>query len=163
MMEELNIVNGNTQPRRSFGKYYLIGGGILLAILLIYGAHGCMEAVSSAGDQANLLIEDLHMEMEQQDWDQIYFAASDGYKKGTSQQKSQLYFSSISRKLGSPNTTSRQSVFISGTTSGTYIRATYKTQFSDGDIAFETIVWKQEDGQYRLFQYDLQSDTLITK
>lgn len=163
-MENASILVTNPQPERSIAKYWLIGGAIFLFLALCYGIHGCVSTVSAARDQANSMVAALHYQMETQDWDQIYQTASDGYRAAVDRQKSQLYFSSINRKLGTPTTTAQQSAFISATTNGTFIKALYKTQFSQGDTAIETIVWKEDgDGKYRLFNYNIQSDALITK
>lgn len=163
-MENSSILTTDPQPGSSTGKTLLIGGGVVLLLALSYGIYGLVSAVIDARQQANSMVVVLHDEMAKQNWDQIYITASKGYQAALDQQKSQLIFSSLYKKLGAPTSTSQQHIKISATTSGRFITAIFTTNFSQGDTGTEIIVWRQEDdGQYRLFNYNVQSEALLTR
>lgn len=164
-METTGLLTAELQPERSAVKYFLIGGvAVLLLLALSYGIYGCVNSITEARDQADSMVTDLHNQMAMQQWDQIYLTASKSYQESLDRQKSDLYFSSIDRKLGRPIATLQRNVFISTATNGTFIKAIFDTNFSEGDTAVETIVWYEgRDEQYRLAHYNIQSDSLLLK
>ena len=163
-MDNYTLTTGSIEPKRSTAKVLIIVGGILVLLLMAYGLHGCFTAVESAQNQSRILVESLHIEMEQQDWSGIYANASEGYRKAIDEQKSTLYFLSIYKKLGVPDTTTLENTVISATTNGSFIRSVFQTKFSKGGTGTETIVWREDsDGKYCLYNYDIQSFDLVTK
>lgn len=163
-MENYTLTTGNTESRRTGLIVLIIAVGVLILFAMGYGLYGCFTAVTSAQAQSRQLVKTLHSEMNQQAWDEIYTTASKGYQASLSQKKSDLFFSSIARKLGTPGSATLQYTNISTTTNGDFIRSVFQTKFSKAGNARETIVWREgDDGQYRLYDYNINSAALLTQ
>ena len=101
--------------------------------------------------------------MNKRDFDGIYQDASSSYQAETSQSDSDALFSAVARKLGDVRQSSQQTMFSNVNSSGSYIRATFLTQFAGDDHATETIEWHSWGGGYHLQSYKIDSLPLITK
>lgn len=93
----------------------------------------------------------------------IYDDADIAYRAQTSASDSALLFSGIQRKLGRPRDAKQLGTNINVNTAGSFLSATFETNFDPGVTATETIVWHSYGGAYHLQQYDVQSAALLTR
>ncbi|HEY4354823.1 MAG TPA: hypothetical protein VGN16_03675 [Acidobacteriaceae bacterium] len=132
-------------------------------LCLVFVCVGC-EKFKATGQEGQHLDEGLHASMAHGDWNGIYANADGGYRDGVTPEKSQALFSNIVRKLGAPVSTQQVGWRAMAGTSGTFLRSECSTKFANNAIADETIVWKKgSDGAYRLYNYNISSEDLITR
>lgn len=123
---------------------------------------GCTQFVRASKD-AETLDAGVHDAMTRGDWKSIYADADPDMKSNTSEQKFGALFIAIAKKLGHPVSSKPGGWNLKRNTSGTYLRSTCETQFSNNASGTETFSWHMVDGKYRLYSYNIQSDELITR
>jgi hypothetical protein len=69
--------------------------------------------------------------------------------------------SAVHRKLGSARASSRTFINVNSNGGGTFIRATFTTEF-EREIATETVTWRKVNGQLKLYGYNIESNKLVT-
>lgn len=134
---------------------------VLLAVAA--AASGCFGSLKAAQDEALKLETAMHQQMANGDVAGIYNNADQAYRDAVTREKSDALFHAIAQKLGTPLTCGENGVFLNMNTSGTYIRSSCKTPFSKDASAVETFVWKKSGDQYKLVNYNINSNELIER
>jgi hypothetical protein len=123
----------------------------------------CFGSLNGTRDEALKVETALHQQMANGDFAGIYNNADQSYRNAITREKSDALFKAIGQKLGTPVTCGQEGVFISATTSGTFIRSVCKTPFSKDASAVETFMWKKSGDEYKLSGYNINSDELIER
>ena len=127
------------------------------------GLSGCFWAGAASKDLAINLATALHQQMANGDLEGIYKSADQVYRDATTREKSDAYFNAIARKLGAPVTCGFVSVYVTVSTSGTFLRSSCRTPFSKDATGIESFVWKKSGDQYKLAGYNLNSQELVER
>jgi Protein of unknown function (DUF4019) len=132
-----------------------------LCIVLVAGLFvaGC----SAGTDVALARSEIAHFRelMAAQQFDQIYSAASDDFKKAATQQDFVNLLSAVERKLGAMRGTEESGWRVMQSLSGSTITLGFKTQFERG-AGDETFIFRVKDGKALLLGYHINSNALVT-
>jgi hypothetical protein len=107
-------------------------------------------------------VTQVHAQMDNGQFLQIYAQADPGLRSATKQQDFLDFVGAVHRKLGKVQTATRASYFVNFTTSGTRVRLNYETKFEGGD-AQEEFVWKIKGQDVVLLGYHINSTALILK
>jgi hypothetical protein len=134
--------------------------GLLLASI---GLAGCFGAIADSQKQALQLETAFHQQMARGDLAGIYNGADDRCRAAVSREKSDALFSSIARKLGFPLDCKQGGTFVQVATWGTTIRSECTTNFSKDASGKETFVWVKSGEQFRMLNYNINSDALIER
>jgi hypothetical protein len=123
--------------------------------------------VVACGSQKDLAAADVavtrfHQQLDSEDYAAIYTQADQRFRDVTKQDDFIALMTAVHRKLGRVGSATRQGFFVNYNTSGTRIRTTYGTKFSDGD-AQEQFVWSKSGGNVALLGYNIQSNSLVVK
>jgi hypothetical protein len=148
--------------------------GLRTALLAIFGLvavttgfSGCFGAISGCNgnseQQALTLANQLHAKMAQGDLAGIYDDAAQRYRDAVTREKSDALFSSVARKLGSPQNCKQGITKYEVTTNGTMIESQCETTFSKDATGVETFTWLKSGNEFRLLGYHINSDALIER
>lgn len=116
-----------------------------------------------APKDAEKLNNDLHAAMTKGDFKTIYEEADSGLKSAASEEKFVALMAAIQKKLGDPVSSKQTAWNLNATTSGTFLRTQCETTFSKNASGTESIEWRKNDGNYRLYGYHINSDDLISR
>jgi hypothetical protein len=136
---------------------------LLFVSIGVSGCFGCLNAATESKQQALTLANELHAKMAQGDWGGIYDGADQRYRDAVTREKSDALFSSITRKLGPPQSSKQTGWNFQVTTQGTIIRAQFETTFSKDATATESFAWVKSGDQYKLLGYHINSEELIER
>ena len=100
--------------------------------------------------------------LDSQDYTAIYTHADQKFRDATKQDDFVALMTAVHRKLGQVGSAARTGFFVSYNTSGSQIRVSYTTKFSEGD-AEEQFVWSKRGDNLVLLGYHINSNALITK
>lgn len=136
---------------------------LLSAIFACTTLSGCFGSIKAAQDDGLKLATAFHKQMAQGDLAGIYTNADERFRKAVTREKSDALFSSIARKLGAPLDCKPGGVFVNFNTSGTTLKSECETHFSKNATGNETFVWIKSGDQYRLLNYNINSNELIER
>jgi hypothetical protein len=92
----------------------------------------------------------------------IYAAASDEFKKASTQEDFVALLDAVHRKLGDFKSTSQKGWNVNYNTSGKFVTITYETVYAEGKAA-EQFVYRVSDEEALLVGYHVSSNVLILK
>jgi hypothetical protein len=146
-------------------RTFLVAASGLVAFSI--SLSGCFGAIAGCnGDsekQALALANELHAKMAQGDVAGIYNDADQRYRDAVTREKSDALFSSVARKLGSPQDCKQGITKYEVTTNGTIIESQCETTFSKNATGVETFTWLKSNDQFHLLGYHINSDALIER
>lgn len=148
---------GIQAQRRSCACY--LGVSLLIAVSL----SGCFGAFKGGSDEALKLETAMHQQMARGDVAGIYNDADQRFRDAITPDKSDALFTSIVRKLGTPQDCKQGGTFMQVGTMGTTIRSECQTTFSKNATAQETFVWMKSKDRFRLVGYKINSNELIER
>jgi len=139
---------------------------IFLSIaLLLAVAAGSACAGFAAKGEAETGVASFHGMLDAERYAEIYGGTDELFKNATPEAQFTEILQAVHRKLGvvvstaQTNFTSRD---LAGTSTGSYISMTYKTEFAEGP-ATESFNWRVVEGKVHLVGYNIQSSLLITR
>jgi uncharacterized protein DUF4019 len=137
---------------------------LTIALLLAVAAGSACAGVAAKGE-AETRVASFHGMLDAERYSEIYGGADELFKNATTEAQFTEILRAVHRKLGvvvstaQTNFTSRD---LAGTSAGSYISMTYKTEFAEGP-ATESFNWRVVDGKVHLVGYNIQSSLLITR
>jgi Protein of unknown function (DUF4019) len=137
-------------------KSYSIAALAILASMFM----GCGTSKDIGG--ASEAVTTFHARLDNGDFSTIYAQADPRFRTASSQKDFIDLMAAIHRKLGKVSYANRQGFFVNWDTSGTRVRLTYATKFTEGD-AQEEFVWAKAGDRFALLGYNINSNTLIVK
>jgi hypothetical protein len=139
-------------------RTFILATAVLATVFL----GGCKD-LSQAPKDAEKLDADLHSAMTRGDVRDIYANADEGFKSETSEEKFAALFAAITKKLGTPVSSTQGGWNLNATTSGTFLKTECETRFSKNASGTETITWRKSGDTYRLYGYHINSDELLER
>jgi len=136
--------------------------GLVLCLLTF-----CLLAFSGCSTQKDLAkaetaVSEFHDQLNSGKFEKIWADSDYALKNATSQDKFVNLLDAIHRKLGTVQSSSRESFFVNFATSGKTVRLNYTTQF-ESDKATEMFNFMVSGDEVRLVGYHINSEALITK
>lgn len=145
-------------PKKRHGCFYY---GCLSVILLAVLMGGCVFALFQYGRASvTPVVEEFLTRAESGKYDQAYsMFAAEGKAKAPRDDFPTL-FQLIHDKLGSRQSLSMRSIFLSSTTSGSVARTQYSATYDKGDADL-TVNLMKVDGEWRIYGFFVNSPTLV--
>jgi uncharacterized protein DUF4019 len=137
---------------------------LTIALLLAVAAGSACAGFAAKGE-AETGVASFHGMLDAERYSEIYGGTDELFKNATPEAQFTEILQAVHRKLGvvvstaQTNFTSRD---LAGTSAGSYISMTYKTEFAEGP-ATESFNWRVVDGKVHLVGYNIQSSLLITR
>ena len=103
-----------------------------------------------------------HAEMNNQDYSAIYNEADQRFRDATKREDFFAFMNGVHRKLGYEQSCERRTFNVYFNTSGTQVRVSYATKFSQGD-AQEQFTWVRNGDGMKLLGYNINSTALIIR
>lgn len=132
----------------------------LTAVVLTYFMWQCGLALMQGHAQADVAVEHFHQELNQEQFEQIYQDADEGFASSGKSEELVKFLEAVHRKLGDANTATFRNINVNATTNGTFITTNYETSFARGS-ATETFTWVKQNGGLKLYGYHIQSRELV--
>jgi hypothetical protein len=133
-------------------------GCMLIALALAAGSCNSGKDISTASEA----VERFHLQLNNEDYTTIFAQADQRFRNVSPEPDFLAFMTAVHKKLGTVASASRQGFFINYNTSGTQIRLTYATKFTEGD-AQEEFVRAKKDSGLALVGYHINSNALVTK
>lgn len=136
----------------------------LVAIVLLFGyfAWQCGSAMSAGARFSDEAVRRFHSQLDSEKYIQILDESDEAFQNSASRDETLKFLSGVHSKLGASRSFTRTNIVVSATTSGTFIRVSYKSAFDQGDAA-ETFTWKKTSDRLRLFHYQVNSNVFVTR
>ena len=133
----------------------------LLLMMVVASVTGCswLQNGKATGEKA---VGKFHDQLNSGQFHEIYAHTDEGFRKATSEPETIAYLEAVHRKLGVERNAKQVGWRVFATTGGTQVSLVYETDFDDGK-ATEQFVFLVNGDEARLFKYNIQSPTLITK
>ena len=142
------------------GSCFKTRPALLFSILLALAFAGCNPVKSTAAaDQA---VADFHTKLDAADFKGIYDATGQAFKKATPEKEFVPVLEAIHRKLGTVQSSDRQTWNINSYNLQTTVNMTYRTKFAEGD-GTESCGYSIDGDKALLIYYNINSTALITK
>jgi hypothetical protein len=119
------------------------------------GTHGALNKSWQATTQ-------FHAQLDAEQYSAIYAKTDEGFRAASTEKDLVDLLAAVHRKLGNVQSTKQTGFFINWKTSGASVRLIYQTTFQNGD-AQETFIWHVTGGKAYLFNYNINSNALITQ
>jgi|SRR5215831_2367555 len=132
---------------------------VVLATVMVFGT-SC--SVRKAKGVAALGVANFHSQFNSKQYRQIYNQTDQGFQKQTSEPQLTDYLEAVHRKLDEVKDAKEVRWRANVTPSGTQVSLLYQTTFDEGN-ATEEFVFIVDGDSSRLFRYNIQSPTLVTK
>jgi len=128
------------------------------AIFFAQGGCGTGKDVTAAEEH----VTNFHRQLDSQGFLDIYNQADPKLKEITKSEEFVGLLTAVHKKLGNVQNATRQGFYVNFSTSGSTVRVTYETKFTEGQ-AQEVFTWKKSGNDLRLLGYNIQSNALILK
>lgn len=132
---------------------------IVLIIVIAFAMSCSLQRDKVTGETG---VAKFHSQFNAGQYHEIYIQTDDGFRKATSEQQLTEYMEAVHRKLGEVKDAKQVGWRVNFTTAGSQVLLAYRTTFAEGD-ATEEFVFIVNGNDSRLFKYNIQSPTLITK
>lgn len=132
--------------------------GIVAAVITLNGCFGLLKTAQQDGVDAATA---LHKQMADGDLAGIYNNADENYRSSMTRQQSDMLFSMIARKLGTPLDCKPGGVNVNVNSLGTTLHSECETHFSKNATGEEIFIWLKASDRYRLVSYHINSRDLI--
>ncbi|NBD19790.1 DUF4019 domain-containing protein [Aquabacterium fontiphilum] len=126
----------------------------------IFVLAGC--SMSADTQLAESQVPNFHSSFNSGDFKGVYTFAADDLKQATSEADFVALLEAVHRKLGTMESTTRETWHVNYHTSGTLVTLAYKSNYQHGE-ATETFVYRLKDGSAKLAGYHVNSNALITR
>lgn len=103
-----------------------------------------------------------HEQLNAGQFHEIYVQSDKGFQEGSSEADVVALFDAVRRKLGTVKNATPMGWRVNTTTTGTFVMLGYDVDFSEGK-GTEQFVFKVSGNDVRLFNYNINSQLLITK
>lgn len=133
------------------------------SILVIVGAIlavGCGFADGQRKGQD--AVETFHRQLNAARYSDIYASATPAFRSSGPETDVAAYLGGVHRKLGAFKTATLGSTMVNASTSGTFIRQTYESEFEQG-AAVEEFTFLLSGDQAALHAYNINSRALVMK
>jgi len=144
------------RPARPLRKW-LYAGGALLGALLLWEFGSALYAARAVSNAAVL---EFHQRMNQDQYDEIYGAADEGFTHAITQADWAKLLGGVHVKLGDAGATSLRNVNVNASAGKSFITTIYHTAYPRDPAAVETFTWIKKDGAVKLYGYHVQSNAL---
>ena len=114
------------------------------------------------GQMSDASVAQFHQKLDQTQFHDIYAASSPDFQRASPEKDITELFNAIHTKLGNVTSTNRTNIFMSATTGGNFVRATYDTTFAKGK-GTEQFNWMLANDQLTLVGYHIESRDLMVK
>ncbi len=116
--------------------------------------------MSSAGTQSDTAVAKFHERLNAEQYAEIYSESDDLFKNAGSEEEMLKFFKMVHQRVGNETDTKRLTFGINKTFQGTFVRATYQSEFDTGP-ASETFTWRVAEPEYVLVGYNVNSKALL--
>ena len=135
-------------------------GVVLLVIFFLMAEVSCsLQKGRAVGEGA---VAKFHSQLNAEQYHEIYAQCDEGFRKSTSEQQTIAYLEAVHRKLGVERNSKQTGWGVFATPAGTRVSLGYETDFDEGK-ANEQFVFLVNGDEAKLYNYNIQSPTLITK
>jgi hypothetical protein len=136
----------------------------LLAIVLVFGyfAWQCGSGMSAGARLSDDAVRHFHSQLDSQKYAEILDESDAAFQSSGSRDDILKFLSGVHSKLGASRSFSRTNIVVNATTSGTFIRVSYKSAFDQGD-AQETFTWRKKGEGLTLYNYQVNSNVFLTR
>ena len=133
---------------------------IVAMFALIAAVLGCgtMDAFKKAGPAA----DKFHAQFNSGEFDAMYDDSDDGFKKNTTKEEWLEFVTAVRTKLGTVKDQKQSGWFVNANAGGTFATLKYEVEFTEG-TGEETLVFRIDGDEAKLFSYNINSKELITK
>ena len=131
-----------------------------LVIVLLFLMCGC-ASITEGTKSADAAVQHFHQQLNSGQYEQIYNEGNQGFRSGQNHEELIKFLGIVHKKLGDAGEAKLVNIRINATTNGTFLAASYKTNFANGP-ATESFTWKKDGGGWELFLYHIESMSLIT-
>jgi hypothetical protein len=118
-----------------------------------------MSAGARLSDDA---VRRFHSQLDSQKYGEIMDESDEAFQNSGSRDEISKFLSGVHSKLGASRGFTRTNIAVNATTSGTFIRVSYRSAFDQGDAA-ETFTWRKTGNGLKLFNYQVNSNVFVTR
>jgi len=133
----------------------------LLLLIVMVSVTAC-SSLRNGKATSEKAVSKFHDQLNSGQFQEIYAQTDEGFRKATSEQETIAYLEAVHRKLGDERNAEQVGWRVFATTGGAQVSLVYETDFDDGK-ATEQFVFLVNGDEARLFKYNIESPTLITK
>jgi hypothetical protein len=136
---------------------------LALAVLTLCAALSSCRSSEQNLNLAKQSVVQFHSQLDAEMYQAIYAAADEKFHQATTQEDMTKFLSAVHRKLGTvqdAHVTNTGVAWFAG--QGATVTLIYSTKFSDGS-GTERFVWHIKDNVATLYNYNIQSNELVTK
>lgn len=136
----------------------------LVAIVLLFGyfAWQCGSGISAGARLSDDAVRHFHSQLDSAKYGEIVDESDEAFQNSGNRDEVLKFLSGVHSKLGASRGFTRTNIVVNATTSGTFIRVSYKSAFDQGDAA-ETFTWKKTGDGLKLFNYQVNSNVFVTR
>jgi len=130
--------------------------------VLTFYAWQCGSAIVLSRGSANSAVRHFHQELNDNQYEQIYLEASEGFSEEGKHVELVKFLEAIHTKLGNAGAERLLNATVNAGTDGTFVTTEYDTTFAGGS-AIETFTWIKKRGALKLYGYNVQSNTFLSQ
>lgn len=146
------------QRKRILWKWSLLAAALLFG----YFVWQCGSGMSAGARLSDSAVEHFHSQLDSGDYEAILQESDPAFQKADSHDELLKFLTAVHSKLGKSQHANRTNIFVNASTTGTFIKTTYKSIFEHGE-AEETFTWRKAGDGLKLVGYYIQSKELITR
>jgi len=151
-------VQAKPKRKRMLLKWSLVATALVLGYFTWQIGSG-MSAGARLSDDS---VRHFHSQLDSDAFADILSESDAAFQNSGNRDEIIKFLSGVHSKLGLSRGFTRTNIFVNATTSGTFIRVTYKSAFDQGN-AVETFTWRKADGNLKLLRYDINSNLFVTR
>jgi hypothetical protein len=146
------------KPKRMLLKCSLAA----IALLLCYLMWQCGSGMSAGARLSDDGVRHFHSQLDSEAYADILSESDEAFQNSDNREELIKFLTGVHSKLGPSRGFTRTNTFVNATTSGTFIRVTYKSTFDQGN-AVEAFTWKKGAGALKLVRYNINSNIFVTR
>jgi hypothetical protein len=152
----------DVQPRPHPKRMLLKGSLLATALVLGYFMWQCGSGMSAGARLSDDAVHHFHSQLDSEAYPDILGESDEAFQNSGKRDEIIKFLTGVHSKLGLSRGFTRTNLFVNATTTGTFIRVTYKSTFDQGN-AVETFTWRKVAGGLKLLRYDINSNIFITR
>ena len=151
-------VQPKTTHRRTLLKWSLAASAVVLG----YFMWQCGSGMSAGARLSDDAVRHFHSQMDSEAYGDILGESDEAFRNSGNPDEIIKFLTGVHSKMGLSRGFTRTNIFVNATTSGTFIRVTYKSAFDQGS-AVETFTWRKVASGLKLLRYDINSNIFVTQ
>lgn len=133
----------------------------ITAFVVAYLFWQCGSAVMHGRRLSNAAVQNFHHQLDSEKYDEIFEMADESFRTSKSKEDSLNVLRTVHAKLGDVRSETLTQVTVQSTGAGTFVTATYRTTFDQGE-AIEQFTWVKRGETLLLRGYHVDSNALIS-